>query len=60
MMRGEEWDELDVKLAAILVAVILAMIAAGFAFIANDSPQEMDGSNAGANAATVEQIRDQP
>lgn len=49
-----EWD--DVKVVVAIVCATLAILAAGFAFIAYDSPQEHDGSTAGANAATVEQI----
>lgn len=56
MMRQDERGDLDVVVVVTMICVILAILAAGFAFLAYDSPQEHDGSMAGALAATVEQI----
>ena len=58
MMRHDDWiSDIDVVTVMVMACVILAILAAGIAFLTYDSPQEHDGSMAGANAATVEQIR---
>ena len=56
-MRQDEWSDIDVVVVVAMLCVILAILAAGFAFLAYDTPSEMDGSHSGSNAATVEQIR---
>lgn len=55
-MRKDEWSDLDVQVVVAMACVILAILAAGIAFISYDTPCEAHGAGAGANAATVEQI----
>lgn len=55
-MRRDEWGDPDLTMVAVAALVMLAILIAGLLFLAYDTP-EMDGSHAGSNAATVEQIR---
>lgn len=50
-------EDFDAMMVLVVILVTLALVVAGLAFLICDTPSEMDGSNAGANAATAEQIR---